>query len=241
METYVCGVLRALAFGADSLLYPPPVLNALLDVVENTRNNVKSNDDENNAVNVRATAAGMMNGGGQALMPQNAAFYQQLLWQLSVRTVNPLPTLRDERLFLDGVRTLFAHGWKLGCEQDSQQATPVNNHMVAVLQYYFRKMQRHELAVEFWSASSTDLLKRQPELGACVATHLMALGRHGAAVKLLHGCQMRVPLRSALLLKAQAEYLWRVRGELDFATELYKFAVEVAPSDAESWLALSEL
>lgn len=109
--------------------------------------------------------------------------------------------------------------------------------MVRIVHHYFMKSQRHEKAVEFWSY----LLKKYPELGTYIVQNMLALDRHQDAVKLLHSCQLRVPLRSSLLLKTQAQFLWRDKGRPDYAAELFKFAIQVVPSDAESWLSLSEL
>ena len=162
---------------------------------------------------------------------------------LTLRFLNPLPTKRDETLFLKTASKLFTSGPLLGCDSPSNGAgsdqvgvSLVNNHLTKGLISYFAQTRRYQTALKFFEA----LLHLDPEMAALVAHYKFLLNLEHEAVKLLVQSQLAKPLRSSVLCLAQARFLHRQKHRLEEAEVFYRYAVEIAAGDAEGWLGLAE-
>lgn len=193
----------------------------------------------------------------------------QLTAQLGVRAINPFSGRADEDRFLQAAKALFMNGrckrqctfqscfypsspifsrlqgHVLGTNTDlgtgdaagpSPPADLVNNHMSQILFQYFQSTKRYQLGVRFFSA----FVEQEPAIAALLAPYYFALDDEITGFELLYKAQCRVPLQSVPLITTQADYLWKVKKQLNMAIELYRSAVDLEPSDARHWLALAE-
>ncbi len=101
--------------------------------------------------------------------------------------------------------------------------------------HYFETSKRYHVGIEFLSK----LVKVDPEIGSMIARNLIEAGQEHSAVKLLHRCIVEIPLKSSTLLKVQGDFLWKMKRRADLAVEVYKYAVDIAPSDSDAWLRLA--
>ncbi|KAJ3044657.1 hypothetical protein HK097_001414, partial [Rhizophlyctis rosea] len=154
---------------------------------------------------------------------------------LGLRKLDPLPTLADEKRFLEAAQQAFWKGWQLGTEPEVQVATFFSNHLSNGVMKYFSEAGRLGEAAKFFEP----LYKKDPEVGAVLAKAYLGTDEEIKAVEILHEALKRQPLSYGLLL-IQIDFL-RAKKRYDMALKLAKLAVTFAPSEYTTWAKLTEL
>ncbi|WFD31949.1 hypothetical protein MSPP1_002991 [Malassezia sp. CBS 17886] len=150
------------------------------------------------------------------------------------RKLDPIPTTDHEVRFLLAAENLFFKGWQLGSEPEIQVATIVHNHLSAGILKYFGDTERYEQAVNLFEK----LWAREPEVAALVAQAYLGMSQEMKAVQIMHRSLQQNP-HSYVLLHVQADFLRR-KGQLAWAIELAKQAVNCAPSEFITWYKLAD-
>lgn len=78
------------------------------------------------------------------------AIHYQDMKVMGLRKVDPLPTEMQETKFLETSSLLFWHGWKSGCESNTQFPNVVNNLLSRGILKYFLEVQRPGVAAKFF-------------------------------------------------------------------------------------------
>ena len=91
---------------------------------------------------------------------------------LGLRKLDPLPTLADEKRFLESAQQAFWKGWQLGTEPEVQVATFFSNHLSNGVMKYFSEAGRLGEAAKFFEP----LYKKDPEVGAVLARAYLGTG-----------------------------------------------------------------
>lgn len=153
-----------------------------------------------------------------------------------LRRLTPFVGPEDEVRFLETARLCFEDGWKLGAPYASpQQATNVNNRLAQGLLEYFVAVQRPQAGVAFFRS----LLERDAGVADLVAKCLFAMNAEAEAVRLLHGV-LSTETDVAPLLRTLFDFLLE-RGEAEWAAQVIKQAIRLAPMDLEGWFRLARL
>ena len=151
------------------------------------------------------------------------------------RRLDPIPSPEHEVRFLLAAENLFFKGWQLGSEPEIQVATVVHNHLSAGILKYFGEASRYEQAVNLFEK----LWAREPEVAALVAQAYLGMNEEVKAVQVMHRALQENP-QSYVLLHIQADFV-RKKGQLSWAIELAKQAVNSAPSEFVTWAKLADL
>lgn len=151
------------------------------------------------------------------------------------RRLDPIPSPDHENRFLMAAENLFFKGWQLGSEPEIQVATVVHNHLTAGILKYFGEAMRYEQAVNLFEK----LWARESEVAALVAKAYLGMNQEVKAIQIMHKSLQENP-QSYVLLQLQSEFV-RKKGQLEWAIELAKQAVNCAPSEFVTWAMLAEL
>jgi tetratricopeptide (TPR) repeat protein len=155
---------------------------------------------------------------------------------VEIRRINPfLEPKFSVPQFLTGFKHLYSQGDKLGCNEDSQTPTLLNNYLVDAFFKCLDLTNCYDQALEVLQ----ELQKKHPEVAALIAKLLFAANKEIDAVKFIHEtlssatnlCE--VPAAYYLLL-LQSEYCLE-KSRADLALPLAIKSVEAAPSLFATW------
>ncbi|KAJ2998551.1 hypothetical protein HDV02_004455 [Globomyces sp. JEL0801] len=145
---------------------------------------------------------------------------------LGLRKLDPLPTLKTERRFLEAAAAEFFKGWQLGSEPEIQVPTSTFNHLTHAIMKYFGEAGRLGEVAKFLEP----LFAEDPEVGSLLAQAYIGTDEELKAVKVMYETSRKFPTPYHLLL-IQADFL----KQFDKALRLCKLAVTRAPSEFVVW------
>ncbi|KAJ3312987.1 hypothetical protein HDV04_002469 [Boothiomyces sp. JEL0838] len=154
---------------------------------------------------------------------------------LGLRKLDPLPTIKLEKRFLEAAAAEYFKGWQLGSKSEVQVPTVSSNHLVDGILKYFTNAGRLHDASAFFST----LFVEDPEVGAVLAQTYLGSDEELKAVKVMYEASQKFPVPYYLLI-VQAGFLC-TKKQYDKALRLAKLAVTRAPSEYIVWEKLAEI
>ncbi|KAJ3364098.1 hypothetical protein HDU91_002722 [Kappamyces sp. JEL0680] len=154
---------------------------------------------------------------------------------LGLRKLDPMPTIKSERRFLDAASAEFFKGWQLGCSMEVQVPTLCSNHLTTGVVKYFKDAGRLAEAANFLQP----LFKEDLEVGAVLAQAYIGCDEELKAVKVMHEASKKFPVPYELLL-VQADFL-ASKKQHDKSLRLAKLAATRAPSEFVVWEKLVQI
>ncbi|KAI8373642.1 Chs5p-Arf1p-binding proteins-domain-containing protein [Choanephora cucurbitarum] len=151
------------------------------------------------------------------------------------RKIDPITSIESETRFLEAVEKLFWKGSQLGSKPEVQVATSVHNHLADGVMKYFGDSFRYGPAIELFEK----LHKRDPEVGALLATSFVGYNEEIKAVKVLYE-DLKLAPTSFSLIHTQVDFL-RSKSDYETALKLAKYAVNTTPSEYLTWAKLTEV
>ncbi|KAI9002589.1 Chs5p-Arf1p-binding proteins-domain-containing protein [Hyaloraphidium curvatum] len=156
-----------------------------------------------------------------------------------LRKLPPLPSADQEAAFLAACGRLHASAWQLGAPPLVQVSTAAQNWMCAALDRWFGEGGRWRAAAAFWEGVTKAAGKGGGEVGGVVGKCWIEGDEEVKGVEELHNCVRNNPTLYTPLL-VQAEFLLRRKHRLEWALDLAKRAVQLAPSEYVTWAKLTE-
>lgn len=91
---------------------------------------------------------------------------------MGLRKLDPLPTIKSEKRFLEAAAAEFFKGWQLGSSVEVQVPTLTSNHLTVALMKYFGESGRLMDAAAFFEP----LFREDLEVGAALASCYIGSG-----------------------------------------------------------------
>jgi Chs5-Arf1p-binding protein BUD7/BCH1 len=86
---------------------------------------------------------------------------------LGLRKLDPLPTIKSEKRFLEAAAAEFFKGWQLGSSVEVQVPTLTSNHLTVAIIKYFEESGRLKDAAAFFEPLFNEDLEVGPVLASC--------------------------------------------------------------------------
>lgn len=154
-----------------------------------------------------------------------------------LRKLPPLPNPAREAAFLAACARLHPIAWQLGAPPLIQVSSSAQNWMTAALDRWWAEQGRWTDAAHFWEKVAA--AEASSEMGGVVGRCWIEGDEEVKGVEELHKCVRANPTLYTPLL-VQVDFLLRRKQRLEWALELAKRAVQLAPSEYVTWGKLTE-